>query len=80
MTENERREALRKLYVEQITKTMRGREAKSLNWPGMPLGHFACIGFEAQVLREMLADGTAVLIERPRKTNPNMTASFVAVA
>lgn len=80
MTKDEtQRKTLRQLNIEHIRKVMRRREAKTYNWPGAPLGHFSCIGVEAEVLREQIADGSVIVVERPRITNPALIATFICL-
>ena len=64
--------------TDYIAKRLRKADAKQLGWPGVPLAQFGCIGTEAEALRALLADGTVILIERP-KADPSYTATFVCL-
>lgn len=82
MNEQQTRELnqlIRTETIAYIRKCLKTRGAKDGNWPGAPLGHFSVIGDDIVVLREMIADESVVVVERPRKTDPSRTATFICL-
>lgn len=71
--------AIRDSNIAHIKKVMRRKETKERGWPGAPLTHFGVLGDEPRVMSEMIADGSVVIVERPKTSNPNMTAVFVCL-
>lgn len=72
--------AVKASVLSDIAKQSRSKSAKIHNWPGVPMGHYGCMGPETEALRDLIADGIVVIVERSSKTNPTRIAKFVRVA
>lgn len=72
-------QAIRDANLAHIKKVMRSKGAKEQQWPGAPLGHFGILGEESRVMRDMIKDGSVVIVERPKKVDPTQMAVFVCL-